>query len=140
VGWNEFKKQIRTYALDRIRALSDAEGIPYRDAGFDSAEYFRYTVGVIAPSGAPPLIKLAVQKNQAQYLITQPWHESQNISFEDEEKVIFTFRVHPTYEFRAMLLSLGKEAEVLEPLSLREDLRSELEKMWNIYKDQGREV
>ena len=60
-----------------------------------TGKYFKYAIGIISPEGRPPLIKLAVQKNQAQYLITQPWHESQNIHSEDEERVIFSFRVHP---------------------------------------------
>jgi predicted DNA-binding transcriptional regulator YafY len=140
VGWNEFKQQIRTYALDRIRSLSENDGIEYREAAFAPSEYFRYTVGVIAPSGAPPLVKLSVQKTQAQYLITQPWHESQNIHSENEESVVFSFRVHPTYEFKAMLLSLGTDAEVLEPAGLRAELRKDLDRMRKKYEDQGREA
>ncbi len=85
-----------------------------------ASDYFKYAIGIISPPGAPSLIKLAVQKTQAQYLITQPWHDSQNIESEDEERVIFSFRLHPTYEFKSLVLSLGKDGEVLEPLSLRD--------------------
>jgi predicted DNA-binding transcriptional regulator YafY len=133
VGWNEFKSHVRTYALDRIRNLEEIDIHPYRAPEFSASEYFKYTLGIIAPPGAPPLIKLAVQKTQAQYLITQPWHDSQNIDSEDDEKVIFSFRVHPTYEFKSMVLSLGKDGEVLEPASLRQDLSGELELMKGKY-------
>ena len=133
VGWNEFRGQVRTYALDRIRDIRQASGLEYRDPGFSASEYFKNAIGVISPSGVPPLIKLAVQKTQARYLITQPWHDSQNILEEEEERVIFTFRVHPTYEFRSLVLGLGKDAEVLEPGSLRKDLASELQQMVSKY-------
>jgi predicted DNA-binding transcriptional regulator YafY len=133
VGLNEFKGQIRTYALDRIRDLQEAAGIEYKAPEFNTSEYFKYSMGIIAPQHEPPLIKIAVQKTQAQYLITQPWHESQNIASETEEEVIFSFRVHPTYEFKSRLLSLGKDAEVLEPKSLREELVSELRLMLEKY-------
>jgi len=133
VGWNEFKSQVRTYALDRIRNLEEIDTHPYRAPEFSASDYFKYALGIIAPPGAPPLIKLAVQKTQAQYLITQPWHDSQNIDWEDEERVIFSFRVHPTYEFKSMVLSLGKDGEVLEPASLRQDLSRELELMMGRY-------
>jgi len=133
VGWNAFKEQIRTYALDRIRDLGQTEGTAYREPPFEPKEYFRYTVGVIAPSGAPPLVKLAVQKTQAQYLITQPWHESQNIHSEEEAYIVFSFRVHPTYEFRALILALGRDAEVLEPATLRRDIAAELAAMSEKY-------
>jgi predicted DNA-binding transcriptional regulator YafY len=133
VGWNEFKGQLRTYALDRIRDLQPLEGKVYREPAFSASEYFRYTLGIISPPGTPPLIKLAVQKNQAQYLITQPWHDSQNIDSEDDEQVVFSFRVHPTYEFKSLVLGLGKDAVVMEPDSLRRELANELEGMLSRY-------
>jgi predicted DNA-binding transcriptional regulator YafY len=133
VAWNQFKGQIRTYALDRIRDIQDAPGITYREPDFDTASYFKNTLGIIAPQGIPPLIKIAVQKTQAQYLITQPWHDSQNIDMEDEEEVIFSFRIFPTYEFKSLLLSLGKDARVVEPISLQEEIKSELKQMFDSY-------
>jgi predicted DNA-binding transcriptional regulator YafY len=135
IGLNEFKGKVRTYALDRIRDLQPAPGIVYREAEFDKAQYFRNTLGIIAPQSEAPLIKIAVQKTQAQYLITQPWHDSQNIEAEDENQIVFSFRVHPTYEFKSLLLSLGKDGKVLEPASLREEIRSELNQMLAAYPD-----
>lgn len=133
VGLNEFRDQIRTYALDRIRDLQQSAGTGYKDRELDAASYFKYAIGIIAPPGEPPLIKLAVQKTQAQYLITQPWHESQNILQETEDQVIFSFRVHPTYEFKSLVLSLGKDGEVLEPDELKKDMEGELELMIKKY-------
>jgi len=133
VAYNAYREQVRTYALDRIRNLEELQEKEYIAAGFREEDYFRYSIGIIAPEGRPPLIKLAVQKNQAQYLITQPWHESQNIEEESEEDVVFSFRVHATYEFRSLVLSLGKDAAVLEPASLRKEMRKELEEMLKRY-------
>ena len=133
VGLNEFKGQVRTYALDRIRDLKAAEGVKYAPPGFDAEKYFKHSIGIIAPEGTPPLIRLAVQLTQAQYLITQPWHDSQNIEEETEEEVIFSFRVHPTYEFKSLVLSLGKDGRIIEPKSLREEIISELENMLGKY-------
>ncbi len=133
IGLNEFKGQVRTYALDRIRDLKEVSGSVYQEPEFNASEYFKYTLGIIAPQGEPPQIKVAVQKTQAQYLITQPWHESQNIEEENEDQVVFSFRVHPTYELKTLLLSLGKDAQVIEPASLRQDLKKELEQMLSRY-------
>jgi len=133
IGFNAYKERIRTYALDRIRNLEELEGRKYRPAGFSKEDYFKYSIGIISPEGKPPLVKLAVQKNQAQYLITQPWHDSQNIEEESDEQVVFSFRVHPTYEFRSLVLSLGKDATILEPVSLRKEIKKELEDMLERY-------
>jgi len=133
VGLNAFKGKTRTYALDRIRDLQVAEGAEYSLPAFDTEAYFKYAIGIISPEGLPPLIKLAVQKTQAQYLITRPWHDSQNIVEENEEEVVFSFRVHPTYEFRSLVFSLGKDGTILEPASLREEMKQELEQMFKQY-------
>jgi len=133
VGMNEYRGELRTYALDRIRDLQEAPGIAFRDPGFDAAEYFRYAIGIIAPKGVPTPIRIAVQRTQAQYLITQPWHDSQNIEEENDQEVIFSFRVHPTYEFRTLLLALGKDGRVISPASLRKEIRAELEAMMTSY-------
>lgn len=133
VGLNAFKGKVRTYALDRIRDLQVADGAEYTPPNFNADEYFKYAIGIIAPEGLPPLIKLAVQKTQAQYLIGRPWHDSQNIEDENEEQVVFSFRVHPTYEFRSLVLSLGKDAYVQQPASLREEMKIELGKMLGYY-------
>jgi predicted DNA-binding transcriptional regulator YafY len=133
VGWNSFKDSLRTYALDRIRDLQPITGQAFRPPDFNAGEYFKYAIGIISPGGAPTLVRLAVQKTQAQYLITQPWHASQNISSEDEEGVVFSFRVHPTYEFKSKILSLGRDAEVLEPEGLREEIAGELRRMLDKY-------
>lgn len=133
IGLNEFKGQVRTYALDRIRDLKEVPGSIYTEPEFKTSEYFKYTLGIIAPQGVPPQIKIAIQKTQAQYLITQPWHDSQNIEEENEDQVVFSFRVHPTYELKSLLLSLGKDAQVLEPASLRQDIKKELEQMLSRY-------
>ena len=133
IGYNAYREKVRTYALDRIRNLEALEDKAYIAAAFEVDDYFKYAIGIIAPEGSPPVIKLAVQKNQAQYLITQPWHESQNIEEESQEEVVFTFRVHPTYEFRSLVLSLGKDAVVLEPDSLRKEIKGELEEVLKRY-------
>lgn len=133
VGLNAFKGKVRTYALDRIRNLQVVSGADYIPPDFNREEYFKYAIGIIAPEGTPPQIKLSVQKTQSQYLITRPWHDSQNIEEENEEQVIFSFRVHPTYEFRSLVLSLGKDGTILEPVSLREEIKQELENMLKLY-------
>jgi predicted DNA-binding transcriptional regulator YafY len=132
IGLNDFKGQLRTYSLDRIRDIQ-AASIPYKRQSFSAREYFTNAVGVISPEGDPPRIRIAVQKTQAQYLITQPWHESQNIEEETGDEVIFSFRVHPTYEFLSLLLSFGKDTRVLSPESLKAKVKEELLEMLKHY-------
>lgn len=134
IGLNDFKDQLRTYSLDRVRDIEESN-IAYRVQTFSAEAYFKNAIGIISPEGEPPVIRVAVQKTQAQYLITQPWHESQNIEEETEEETIFHFRVHPTYEFISLLLSYGKDLRVLSPDSLKTELKAQLEQMLSYYSD-----
>ncbi len=132
IGLNDLSGEIRTYGLDRVREITITDK-PYMERTFSAEEYFRHTIGVIAPQGVPPVIKIKADKPQALYFITQPWHESQNIEKEDDVSVTFSYRVHPTYEFKALILSYGQDVEVLEPLSLREEIAGLLQKAASKY-------
>ena len=104
---------------------------PYTPGNIVAQEYFRHSAGVMVPDSEPRDIKIRVSKPQAQYLLTQPLHESQIILEEDDDHIVFTFHVHPTWEFKSMIRALGSEAVILEPYDLRmamvEELRTILE-------------
>ena len=126
LGLNHDLRKIRTYGLDRIKSIESSQK-NYIDSGFDPQEYFKNTVGLIAPTTDPPMIKLAFSKHQAQYIITQPIHESQQIIEEKDEEIIFQFRLHPTYEFKALVLGFGSDVRVIEPKELKEEIIQALE-------------
>ncbi len=121
IGLNEEVKEIRTYGFDRIQLIEFTE-MEYIPRDFNASDYFKNTVGVISLHGNPPEIIIEVQKPQAAYLMTQALHESQKLLEEDEEKAIFSFRVHPTYEFKVLILGLGNDVKVIRPKSLRDDI------------------
>ncbi len=124
-GLNEQRKSLRTYALDRIWEV-EFTNHKYIPAQFNARTYFKHSVGVIVPSGDPREIYLEVKKPQAQYMISQPLHESQLIHEETAEYIIFTFHVHPTWEFKSMIRALGSEARIVKPDDLRNEMISEL--------------
>jgi len=132
IGLNETKKELRTYGLDRIWEIKETE-LPYIAKSFNSRDYFKNTVGIISPSGEPPRIRIVVLKPQAHYLITQPLHPSQSIESETESNIQFNYRVHPTYEFKALLLGLGCDIKVLEPIGLRNEIVRELKNALDAY-------
>lgn len=136
IGLNDQKNELRTYGLDRIWEIKLINKA-YIPVNFNPKEYFKNTVGVISPTGTPPRIKIQVRKPQAQYLITQPLHWSQSIDFENDDMVIFTYSVHPTYEFKEMLLGMGSEVKVIEPISLREDIIKDLQLCLKNYEEKS---
>jgi len=132
VGLNETKKELRTYSLDRIWEIKETD-LPFIAKNFNAKDYFKNTVGIISPSGEPSRVRIEVLKPQAHYIITQPLHPSQSIESEDEKKIVFNYRVHPTYEFKALLLGLGCDVKILEPAGLRNEIIKELKEALNGY-------
>ena len=125
IGLNDSKKELRTYGLDRIWEIKETE-IPFVAKNFNARDYFKNTVGIISPPGEPPRVRIEVLKPQAHYLITQPLHPSQSIETESNEKILFNYRVHPTYEFKALILGLGSDVKVLEPTGLKNEIIREI--------------
>ena len=52
----------------------------------------------------------------------------------NEKYSIFTYYLHPTFDFQQELLWNGEDMEVLEPKWLRNEIASKIKRMWNKYK------
>jgi len=132
IGLNEQVRELRTYGLDRILMVEPTD-IPYQEKDFEANEYFENAIGVISPAGKPPEIVLIVKKPQAFYLLTKPLHTSQKVQKENEYEVMFKFRVHPTWEFISAVLAMGREAKIIRPESLKQEIRDTLRKTLQLY-------
>lgn len=134
VGLDVERNEIRTFGLDRIKSI-ETTTLPFQQSTFIARDYFRNTIGMIAPQEKPPLIVLKFRKYQAQYLLTQPIHPSQKIVQETDHFVVFSFEVHPTYEFISFILGYGKDVTILSPESLRKQIIALINEMTALYSD-----
>jgi predicted DNA-binding transcriptional regulator YafY len=62
-----------------------------------------------------------------------PLHESQEIVLEDSEFTTFSYYIRPTFDFKQKILSYMGNVEVVEPLSFRDEIRMEIERMRKLY-------
>lgn len=123
IGYHEKFKDIRTYGLDRILKIEYEETIRFIDVGFNATEYYKNVIGVSILSGEPIEIKLAFSKVQAEYVISQPIHSSQEFLIQKGNSKIFKFNLVPNYEFYSQILSWGKEVKVLQPKVIQNQIR-----------------
>jgi len=133
IGLNDDIEQIRTYGLDRIQEISVNREIEFFDAGFDPAEYFKSAIGIIAPETKPQVVILKFAKDQGQYVITQPIHESQEIVEETDTHVIISLHIIPTFELVSLILGWGAAVEVMEPASLKQRIKKIIDQMQKLY-------
>jgi len=132
IGWDENEKDIRTFGLDRIKSIEPVDN-RYRKSDFNPKEYFKHTIGIIAPQSKPPMLKIEFTKQQAQYIITQPIHASQAVIKETRSKVVFRFELHPTYEFISYILAQKDNVKVIAPKWLKDRVIEIINRMLKQY-------
>ena len=126
LGYKVKSRDIRTYALDRVRemrTLNEHFTIP-EDINLE--EYFGSIIGVTSSKADVRNVRLKVTPTQAKYLRALPLHRSQMEEVHDDYS-IFSYRLKLNYELVHELLSFGPSVTVLEPRELRIMVTSELE-------------
>lgn len=114
-GYHDKYADIRTYGLDRILELKEVPEIEFIDNGFNAKKYYENVIGINVLDEEPVEIHIAFTPLQAQYIITQPLHHSQELVSEQEDKIVFKYFLVPNFEFYQQILGWGKEVEVLKP-------------------------
>lgn len=124
---------LHTYSLDRIISLTKNSVSFKMPAGFSISDFFSDCFGIIKDATPKQHIVLKANAFQAKYLKTLPLHESQEIVSEDNDFTVFSYDLRPTFDFKQKILSYMGNVEIVEPISFRNELKEEIEKMKRIY-------
>ncbi len=123
IGYCHKRGEVRIFALDRIRMLSVTKATFEIPEDFDLDAFLRPSLGVF--QGEPVRVRVRFAPRAAGYIREKVWHESQEITLEDDGSVLFEAEVAGLDEIRFWVLGWGSAAEVLEPEALREAVRAE---------------
>ena len=132
IGFCHKRNEVRIFALDRIKMLHQTNEAFKIPEDFNFEEFIGQSFGVY--QGEPVHIKVWFHQDVAGYIKEKIWHESQRIKNQNDGSIIFEADVAGTDEIRFWIMTWGSKAEVLEPASLREEIRAEAEKMAGRYK------
>lgn len=121
------------YALDRISDIQDTGKTFKMKKDFDVNRYFEGCCGVITSDEPIQRIVLLAYGGFADYLRTLPLHESQREIEGDDESTLFEYHLKPTFDFYQVVLAQGDQVEVLEPESVRDEMRNFARNMLNYY-------
>lgn len=104
---------------------------------FDINEYFRGCCGIIHSGEAPIKVVIKAYYGGPDYLRTLPLHESQRelIDRKDDEASYFELNVCPTYDLYQSLLAQADQIEVIEPESVRRQMRNFAKNLMSYYKE-----
>jgi predicted DNA-binding transcriptional regulator YafY len=98
---------------------------------FDIDEFMRSSFGVFV--GEPTKVKIWFSAEIAGYIKEKIWHNSQQVRRQSDGSIIFEAEVAVTEEIKHWIKGWGSQALVIEPESLRDEIRSESVKMLERY-------
>ncbi|GAF05611.1 helix-turn-helix transcriptional regulator [Saccharicrinis fermentans] len=135
VGRKTKGETIITLALDRIESFQPAENIKFKmDETFHPDSYYENIIGVTVNHGLEPrIIKLAINSENAPYVLTKPIHWTQKLIEQNDNGIIISIKLIPNYELERLFLGFGPALEVLSPPSLRKKMSDLLTKAYEQY-------
>ena len=135
VGFHCKHNEIRTWKLNRIVTAERLSKKFKKPKDFNADNYRRKGFGVFVFNDEPvQKVRVKVDGIMVRYVQEHRWHETQQFEEQPDGGVIVQFEVVPTQELVAWILKLGRYAEVLEPESLRREIKMEIADMNRRYK------
>lgn len=141
VGRKHEVSSMLTLALDRIYDIEYALDVDYTNEKFNGDEYYKNTYGVsVLNADSIQEIILKLDRYNAPYVLTKPFHHSQKVVEElPEGEVIISLQLHINFELERLILGFGEGIEVLKPRRLRNRIQQKLARALERY-DKGQEV
>ncbi len=133
IGLDVSNQQIRTFGLDRISEINVTKTNFQKPKNATDYNLFQHSFGIIFEEEKPQKVVLQFSIFQANFVKALPLHHSQKIVSENEDFCVIELLIFPTYDFIMEILSIGKEVKVLEPISLKERIKSILTKTLKKY-------
>jgi predicted DNA-binding transcriptional regulator YafY len=127
---------IRVLAVERIKELVKTEDDFVYPEGFDPEERLRSAFNITMDD--PIEVRIRFSAGQARYIRERRWADQQMIEEEGDGSVILTLQTSGWWDVKRWVLSFGAEAEILEPIELREELLIDLTIIAGKYQTQGR--
>ncbi|MBE6244292.1 MAG: WYL domain-containing protein [Bacteroidales bacterium] len=129
-GLNEEQHTIYNVPLDRIWDIEQIHK-EYIPSDIDFESYLDDVVGVSVSPAEKENIRLQFSSHRFPYVLTKALHQSQRIV--DFDNRIIEISVIPNNELEALILSFGRDVEVISPASYREQIQSVIRESYEKY-------
>jgi proteasome accessory factor B len=126
------RKQLRTFALPRMRKVALTSKGFRRPADFSISEVLSGSFGVHS-AGRKQRIRLQFDSFAARLVAERKWHESQRVRENNDGSIILELDLGGLEEIERWILSWGKHARVLAPKELTTRIRDEANAIAKLY-------
>ncbi|MDC7235632.1 MAG: transcriptional regulator [Spirochaetales bacterium] len=125
-------RTVRTMALERFESVRVGDR-PFREKpDFDPETMLRDAWALTCDD--PVRVKIRFTRGAAPYIREREWQSGQKIELCEDGSLLLKMKTSGRRDVKSWVLSFGKDAELLEPLSLRNEIEKELQELAAIYK------
>jgi predicted DNA-binding transcriptional regulator YafY len=132
-AWDEQRKDIRIFALHRIRGATQTTEPFEMPAHFSFKKYMEDAFG-IQKGDKPVNVAIRFARRQALWIRERKWHQTARVQEEMGGGLVLHLRVAETSEIKRCVMQFGSEAEVLKPASLRKTVQDDLQAAVKLYR------
>ena len=125
IGHCGLRQDIRIFAMDRIQNFEPTDETFEMPVDFNIDDFMKSSFGVF--QGQPVRVRIRFAADIVDYIREKIWHETQQIAVQNDGSIIFEAEVAGIDEIKFWILKWGAKAAVLEPESLRDEIRKEAE-------------
>ena len=122
---------IRILSIERIKSIDLTEEGFTPPENFDAEKLLSDPFGIIL--NEPFIARIRFSADQAPYIMEREWPTEAKIDENDDGSIIFTVVTGGAYELKRWVMSFGSEAELLEPVELREEIALDIKQAGKVY-------
>lgn len=126
-GFCENRNKVIDFKISRIKEYSILDSKYEIPKEFSVKDYMKNSLGIYR--GETFLIKLKIEKPMSYIISEKIWSENQIISWRPDESIIFEAEFSGKTEIVSWILSMGSTVKVLEPESLKIEIKNTLNEM-----------
>jgi predicted DNA-binding transcriptional regulator YafY len=123
IGYCHRRRDVRMFAVERIRSLTLTDHAYQLPLGFDVEAYVQDALVVMR--GRQIAVELLFDRATAAWARDRVWHPSQQLTTLRDGRLRMTLRVADTAELVRWVLSFGRGVKVVKPEALRERVQRE---------------
>ncbi len=123
IAYDHLRKEVRMFAVERIRSITLTDHPYQMPLGFDVNEYVQDALMVMR--GRRIDVELVFSKTAAAWVKDKHWHSSQETFPIEDGRLRMTLKVADTGELVGWILSFGSHVKIISPESLRTKVREE---------------
>lgn len=128
IAYCHLRKDVRMFAVERIRSVSLTDHPYQMPLGFNVDEYVQDALMVMR--GKRIEVELLFSRAAAAWAKDRIWHPSQETALLKDGRLKITLKVADTTELVGWILSFGSQVRVVRPDALRQKVREEAGKIF----------